>query len=501
MSDGSGDTCSTPDGATTSCTVSGLTNGTPYSFTVTATNADGTGAASAASAAATPSSVPDAPTGVSATAGNGSVSVTWTAPFDEGSAITGYTVSDGSGDTCSTAGTSCTVSGLTNGTPYTFTVTATNADGTGAASTASNSAVPNSVPDAPTGVTAAPSNRAASVSWTAPFDEGSAITGYTVSDGSGDTCSTPDGATTSCTVSGLTNGTPYSFTVTATNADGTGAASAASAPVTPSTVPGAPTGVTAVAGNGTASVSWTAPFNQGLPISSYSVLSSTGKTCVTAATTCTVSGLVNNVPVTFTVAATNANGTGTASAPSAPVTPSSNTATVTSATSVSIGAGKELNYAVTTGGSPKAAVSVSGLPDWMTFTAGTKAKLGTAKVLGKGPAGGGTYTLTVHANNGVGPDTTQTITVYVLAITSPPTPTFTKGVSSSVTISTVGSAPGVTLTASLPAKLAGLTFHDNGNGTATLSGIAGAKDKSSNLTVHAVSGSATAVLKVVVVIS
>jgi hypothetical protein len=59
----------------------------------------------------------------------------------------------------------------------------------------------------------------------------------------------------------------------------------------------------------------------------------------------------------------------------------------------------------------------------------------------------------------------------------------------------------VTVSASLPAKLAGLTFHDNGNGTATLSGIAGPKDKASNVTVQAVSGSATANLKLVVAIS
>ena len=108
---------------------------------MTATNANGTGAASAASSAVIPSSVPDAPTGVSATAGATSASVSFTAPFDNGSAITSYTVTAtdtttpaNGGQTASGASSPITVSGLTNGDAYTFTVTATNANGTGAAS-------------------------------------------------------------------------------------------------------------------------------------------------------------------------------------------------------------------------------------------------------------------------------------------------------------------------------------------------------------------------------
>jgi hypothetical protein len=116
-------------------------------------------------------------------------------------------------------------------------------------------------PGAPTGVSAAAGNASAQVSWTAPAsDGGSAITSYTVTSSPGAlTCTS---ATSPCTVNGLTNGTPYTFTVTATNAVGTGAASSASTPVTPATVPGAPTGVSAVAGNASAQVSWTAPSRE-----------------------------------------------------------------------------------------------------------------------------------------------------------------------------------------------------------------------------------------------
>ena len=77
----------------------------------------------------TPATAPDPPTAVNATAGNQQASVSWTAPVNTGGKpLTGYTVTSSPGaHTCTSATTSCTVTGLTNFTPYTFTVTATNA--------------------------------------------------------------------------------------------------------------------------------------------------------------------------------------------------------------------------------------------------------------------------------------------------------------------------------------------------------------------------------------
>jgi peptidoglycan/xylan/chitin deacetylase (PgdA/CDA1 family) len=185
--------------------------------------------------------VPGAPGTPSGVAGDASVAVSWTAPTsDGGSPITGYTVTASPGGaTCSTSGAlSCTVTALTNGTAYTFTVRATNSIGTGPASAPSAPVTPATVtgatvPGAPGTPTGVAGDRRVSVSWTAPTsDGGSPITGYTVTASPGGaTCSTS--GPLSCTVTGLTNGTAYTFTVRATNSIGTGPASAPSAPVTP----------------------------------------------------------------------------------------------------------------------------------------------------------------------------------------------------------------------------------------------------------------------------
>ncbi|MBK7590113.1 MAG: fibronectin type III domain-containing protein [Betaproteobacteria bacterium] len=342
-----------------SITVMGLANGTAYTFTVTATNAVGSGPASAASAAVTPATVPGAPTAVTATRGNGQVTVGFAAPAsDGGSAITQYTATSNPGNftgSCTAPCTSITVSGLTNGTAYTFTVTATNAAGTGPASAASAAVTPATVPGAPTAAMAAPGNAQATVGFTAPASNGgSAITQYTATSSPGNLTGSCTAPCTSITVSGLANGTAYTFTVTATNAVGTGPASAASNSITPSPPPNPPTAVTAVAGNAQAIVSFAASASVANPVLGYVVTSNpAGGVDTNAGATVTkhvITGLDNGTAYTFTVTATNVVGASLSSVASNAAVPK---AILGMTDAVKIAAGNLHSCAITNAGEAK----------------------------------------------------------------------------------------------------------------------------------------------------
>ncbi|MBW3665324.1 MAG: cell wall-binding repeat-containing protein [Actinobacteria bacterium] len=285
-----------------------------------------------------PLTAPDPPTDVTAEAGDEQATVSWSAPADTGGApITSYTVAASPGGATATvdgATTEAVITGLTNGTAYTFTVVASNSQGDSAPSPPSTAVTPLGVPDPPTDVTAEAGDEQATVSWSAPADTGGApILTYRVTASPGGKTRIVSGATTSTLLTGLANGTAYTFTVVATNSVGDSAASAASPAVTPLGVPDPPTDVDATAGIEEATVSWDSPADDGgAPITSYRIITSpadVGSVTVTAdetslappPTRVTVEGLTSGTAYTFTVIATNSQGDSAASVASNSVTP------------------------------------------------------------------------------------------------------------------------------------------------------------------------------------
>jgi subtilisin family serine protease len=249
---------------------------------------------------------PSAPRNVAATRnGSGSLNLSWTAPATNGgSAVTGYTATlTPGGQSCTTTALSCTISGLTDGTSYSISLVATNVIGTSGASTAVSIA-PGTAPATPSAPTVVAGDMSVDVSWSAPSNGGLAITGYTVtSTPAGLSCSTP--TATTCTIQGLTNGTPYTFTVVASNAAGASATSPASAAVVPAaTWTVSPRITRTVAGNKKVTVSWSAAqLSSGAPVG-YLVKDATGQVVCTAspeARSCVVAKLKNGAKVTFAV--------------------------------------------------------------------------------------------------------------------------------------------------------------------------------------------------------
>ncbi|GAA2020731.1 hypothetical protein GCM10009740_06450 [Terrabacter terrae] len=358
---------------------------------------------------------PAAPTNVSAAAGDKQATVTWTAPANGGSPITSYAVTPYIGSTAQPAttvtgtppATTTTVTGLTNGTAYTFKVSATNAIGTSLDSTASNAVTP-TASNACTSCTIWPVNanpanpsandgsgvelgvkftsdvsgqitairfykgtgntgthtgtlwtstgtKLASVTFTnesttgwqqASFTTPVSITAGTVyvasyyapaghyaADNSAFASAGVDNAPLHALQDGVSGGNgTYAYSGASTFPTNTYQATNYWVDVVFSgtiTAPGAPTGVSATPGDKQATVTWPAPSNGGSPITRYTVTPYIGTTAQTPttvtgsppATTVTVTGLTNGTGYSFKVSATNAVGTGSDSTSSNTVTP------------------------------------------------------------------------------------------------------------------------------------------------------------------------------------
>ena len=314
-----------------SYTDTGLSNGNLYYYQVTAMNGIGE---SQPSTQASASTLPGAPSGLSAIGGIGQVALSWSAPSPNGdSTITGYNVyrSTTSGGPWGpslnggtpVATTSYTDSSVANGTIYYYEVTAVNSGGEGPAS---SQATATTRPGAPSSLTASAGNAQVMLSWIAPSPNGNApIAGYNVyrSTTSGGPWGTPlNGgtpvATTSYTDSAVTNGTTYYYEVKAANSGGEGPASNQASAT--AGAPSAPTNLTASTPSHTSvTLTWIAPANNGSTITKYIIYRSTdgsqGSPVATLmgnppATTYTDTGLTHNTTYYYEVVAVNANGQG-----------------------------------------------------------------------------------------------------------------------------------------------------------------------------------------------
>ena len=193
-----------------------------------------------AAACSQSAAVPPPPVNAIAAPGDGLIAVVWSAP-QELTDVTGYHVTVQPGNrTCSTTrALKCLFPRLVNGTTFSVAVRSVGPGGSSAAATAKVTA---GVPWTPGYVSGTPGDSTVAVSWFAPLSLGHPITSYTVTSSPGYAKCTS--TTTSCTVTGLTNDTAYTFIVTAANAIGTSALSPASAPITPSALSGGSPGIT-----------------------------------------------------------------------------------------------------------------------------------------------------------------------------------------------------------------------------------------------------------------
>lgn len=321
---------------------------------------------------------PNAPTAVSGAWGNAKAKVSWTASAAQTGlpAVTSYTVTASPGGaTCTTSGTSCEVTGLTNGTDYTFTVTGTNALGTSAPSTASAVVTPSSDPFRITTVPTTGIRSGDTVTQTVTMSSGLSLysvrsrlclTAATISNAgdfsptlggncidkplavgtdSDDTVTTTAGNRGSASLDFKVGAGSTTFTtqydgsrtiscgpsaptacaldteISYTTALGAARLAYVSAPLTYATAPATPAAPTATlvapapgALTRSVAVSWTAPATGGSTITGYRVEASpqvlgVTRFCTTnGATTCTVTGLTKAVAYTFTVRASNAVG-------------------------------------------------------------------------------------------------------------------------------------------------------------------------------------------------
>jgi hypothetical protein len=265
--------------------------------------------------------------------------------------------------------------------------------------------------------------------------------------------------------------------------------------------PQAPTGVTAIPGDMTAAVSWKAPgsLDGGTLIGYTASASPGGAACTTSGTTCTVTGLTDGTTYSITVVAHTTCGDSGASAP-ATFTPGGRPA-FTSSPAVTAAYGHAFRFTVTATGDPAPRITRTGrLPSGVRFAEKSN---GTATISGiPDHAAAGVYPLTLTARNKTG-TATQAFTLTVTrapAIRKIRATRARVGVALHLTIRATGyPVPVLAESGPLPG---GLTFTDNGNGTASIAGTPAAGTAGSYpVAVTATNSSGSATRRVTMVVT
>jgi hypothetical protein len=474
-----GSATGTACGVHTTQGTSGATNGAGGNGT-TASGIASANAGCPGNVTLTWSALPGAPTGVTGVAASGQITGSWTAPTDSGTAsITGYTVTatplpSGSAvsHTFNSTATTETLTGLTNGTSYNFSVAAVTSVGTGPPGNASNNPITVGV---------------------APAITSGASTTFTEQVAGSFTVTSTGAPTAGLSATGaLPSGVTF-----VDNHNGTATLAGTPAPGTAGTYPLTITASNGVGSNATQSFTLTVDspahitsadhttFFELVAGSSFTVTSTGSPTPSVGETGALPTGVtfVDNGNGTATLSGTPASGTGgiyhlTITATNGVGSPATQSFTLTvdsgpAITSINHTTFTENfagSFTVTSTGVPDAALSETGaLPSGVTFVDNGD---GTASLSGTPAVGaGGIYHVTITASNGIGTDATQSFTLTVDSpahITSADHTTFTEQVAGAFTVISTG-VPDATVssTGTLPS---GVTFTDNGDGTATLAG-------------------------------
>jgi subtilisin family serine protease len=469
------------DGVSTTlnATVSGLANGTAYSFRVAAINAIGTGAFTSP-IISTPiaGAAPSAPQSLYATAGRETVSLTWNAPSSAGSAvITDYAVeySANGGATwvrfvdAVTPTRGAVISGLTGGTNYQFRVSALNIYGVSAPSNLA-SATPTAFgpPSVVRSVTSSTRLLGAYVSWATPLDAGggtisSYVVDYSTNNGQSFTGSVRMGASTrSLTLTALVGGVSHMIRVRAANEYGSSVDAITYVTPTAPTVPSEPRSLYGNVNYNAVSLYWSASLNNGgAAITNYAVEASSdnGATFARLATlsaslrSYAATNLAGGTPHIFRVVAINSVG---ASAPSAAVTLTPLAYTVPSAvrsasgfvsgTNAYLSWAVPLNYGGLSITGYQVFRSVDNGATWVNV-ANTSASIRTSTVTGL--VGGVTTMFRVTATNAIGasaPSNVVSLTAALTGLATPPSAISATVNNTSVTVSWSGARSATPIT-------------------------------------------------------